>query len=885
MSPAPGVELGPYRIVSRLGAGGMGEVWKAHDPRLNRDVALKTCTQKLDARFAREARAVAALNHPNICHLYDVGPDFIVMELIDGVPVRGPKPLDEVLKIADQLAAAIDAAHEKGIVHRDLKPGNILITRAGVIKVLDFGLARMPEPDAVDPETSTTITAPPETEIGAVLGTAAYMSPEQARGLAADKRADIWSFGVVIYELLTGTRPFHAHTTTDTLLAVVGKEPDLNKAPYSVRRLLRSCLEKDPKQRLRDIGDWRKLLDLDEEHAVPAAARRSKLVFALGAVAAIAAAAATYEFVHSAHTGPVSIEPIYTRLTDDNGLSDYPTLSRDGKLVAYSSDRAGNGSLDIWLQQIGGREAIQLTHEAEDDTDPSFSPDGTRIVYRSEKDGGGIYVVQTLGGDPILLAPGGRNPRYSPDGKWIAYWTGRGEGSNAPGSAHVYVIDANGGTPRALRPEMLFARTPVWSPRGDAVVVAAQKEAAVDPDHWILPVDSGPPIKTGLVPLLASHGWDRQQIGMRVESAALDWLDFDGNKLLLPVLYGDSANLWEANLDRKGAASGLPHRVTRGPGRQVHASWAITSASERLAFADESLSYDIWIKPLDAAQPTRITNSISTDWAPSLSVNGAKLSFIARHADAWSVVVRDMTTGRDRVVASSTSILYNAALSADGSRVAYTGSHSDIYSTATEGGSSEKLCAHCGTVLSLSADGRYIAFEPVENEDLVVFDSAAHKQITLARRPRSDTVLSGTQLSPDGKWVAFHAIDPITRETQVWIAPLNLQAPVSHENWIPVTDGKTFAQDPGWSPDSHTLYFVSERDGFRCYWAQRLDRISGRPVGDPYPFQHLHSARQTLRGASSAGYLTRPSPGGKNVAFAVAEVRGTVWLEENPHGR
>ncbi|MDE3198182.1 MAG: serine/threonine protein kinase, partial [Acidobacteriota bacterium] len=289
MTIESGSKLGPYEILSRIGAGGMGEVWRARDPRLNRDVAIKTTTKEFNVRFTHEARAVAALNHSNICHLYDVGPDYLVMELIEGRPPRGPLPLDHALRIAEQIAAAIDAAHEKGIVHRDLKPGNILIGRDGLVKVLDFGLAQLPDPGAIDPETSTTVTAP--TEIGSIVGTPSYMAPEQARGLPADKRADIWSFGVILYELVTGIQPFHETTRTGTLLAVLTKDPDISKAPYPIRRLLRSCLEKDPKQRLRDIGDWRKLLDSDEPSASAPAPRRLRVALVIAALGALASAA------------------------------------------------------------------------------------------------------------------------------------------------------------------------------------------------------------------------------------------------------------------------------------------------------------------------------------------------------------------------------------------------------------------------------------------------------------------------------------------------------------------------------------------------------------------------------------------------------------------
>src|SRR6516165_4846167 len=266
MSVSPGTRIGPYEIAAAIGAGGMGEVYRAHDSRLGRDVAIKFSSERFSERFEREARAVAALNHPNICTLHDVGPNYLVMEYVEGEAPKGPLALDDVLRIAGQIAEALDAAHEKGIVHRDLKPANIKIKPDGTVKVLDFGLAKIANPPAVKTDDSPTLGIG-GTQAGIILGTAAYMSPEQARGKTVDPRADIWAFGVVLYELITGKQPFKGEDATETLAAVVKEPPDLSVIPARIRRLLRTCLEKNPKKRLRAIGDWRLLLD---DEPVPA---------------------------------------------------------------------------------------------------------------------------------------------------------------------------------------------------------------------------------------------------------------------------------------------------------------------------------------------------------------------------------------------------------------------------------------------------------------------------------------------------------------------------------------------------------------------------------------------------------------------------------------
>src|SRR5262249_24198316 len=279
-----GTELGPYRVEAVLGAGGMGKVYRAIDTRLGRPVAVKLSRIEFSKRFEREVRAIATLNHPNICTLFDVGHNFLVMELVEGITLadrikQGPIPFDEALDISRQIIAALAAAHEKGIVHRDLKPGNIKIKPDGSVKVLDFGLAKLGGTPTVHMDDSPTISTM-STQAGMILGTAAYVSPEQARGKPVDKRADIWAFGVVLYEMLTGRQPFARETLSDTLAAVLKDEPRWDSVPHKFQRLLQGCLQKSPDNRLRDIGDVPLLLQ-----DTPQTAAQERSWFAWGAAA------------------------------------------------------------------------------------------------------------------------------------------------------------------------------------------------------------------------------------------------------------------------------------------------------------------------------------------------------------------------------------------------------------------------------------------------------------------------------------------------------------------------------------------------------------------------------------------------------------------------
>jgi eukaryotic-like serine/threonine-protein kinase len=350
MPLSAGTRLGPYEVLAPIGAGGMGEVYRARDTKLDRDVAIKVLPAALAqdperlARFEREAKVLAALNHPNIAQIYGVeesgGVRALVMELVPGESLKGPLPLETALNYAKQIADALEAAHEKGIVHRDLKPANIMVTPAGVVKVLDFGLAAFPNRDhdeGADPNVSPTLTISP-TRAGMILGTAAYMAPEQARGQAADRRADIWAFGVVFYEMLTGRQAFGGETITDVLAAVVTKEPEWDRVPTKVQRLLQACLQKDPKQRLQAIGDWRLLIEDAPQIAPKVAPQRYGRMIALVAGACLLLAAGIFA---GRRTSRIP-SPSFQRVTFRRGVVDNGRFANGGRTIAYSASWDGN---------------------------------------------------------------------------------------------------------------------------------------------------------------------------------------------------------------------------------------------------------------------------------------------------------------------------------------------------------------------------------------------------------------------------------------------------------------------------------------------------------------------------------------------------------------
>ena len=392
-----GTLLGPYKIDRKIGAGGMGEVYRATDTRLARAVAIKTCRQEFSERFRREARAIASLNHPHMCSLYDVGPDYLVMELLDGETLasklkQGKFPIEQSLLWCRQIADALCAAHSKGIVLCDIKPANVMITASGSLKVLDFGLAKhIADPSPGD----STVTG--LTEVGARMGTPAYMAPEQAQGKEVDNRADVWAFGVLLYELLTGSRPFSGDSVQATLASVLAKEPDLSIVPARVRPLLRACLKKDPRERLSSIGDWQFLLS-DDSLAPPAQPIRRPWIpwaIAAGALVALGVFGLLRFATPSAPAGMVRFGvPIPGGSARHAGLA----LSPDGRSIAIAAIEEGKFRMRV--RPLDSLEA-RLLPGADGAQFPFWSPDSKQIGFFAD---GKLKTILAAGGEPVTLA-------------------------------------------------------------------------------------------------------------------------------------------------------------------------------------------------------------------------------------------------------------------------------------------------------------------------------------------------------------------------------------------------------------------------------------------------------------------------------------------------
>lgn len=433
----------------------MGAVYRATDTKLNREVAIKVLPESLAgdpdrlARFSREAQVLASLNHPNIAAIYGVEERAIVMELVEGASPAGPLRAEEALPLIEQLIDGLEYAHEKGVIHRDLKPANLKVTTDGRLKVLDFGLAKALSNDtpAGDPATSPTLTIR-ATQTGVIMGTAAYMSPEQARGQGVDKRADIWSFGVVVYELLTGKNLFEGETVSDTLAAVLTRDPDFTHVPPRFQRLLRLCLTRDPRQRLRDISTARLLLEKPAPVTPLEVASHGRGGW-MAATAILSVVLATLSWVHFRETPPLPEVTRFQVFPPPGGAFDRPflALSPDGRQVVFSVTGKGSTAGNLWVRALDAIEARPLAG-TEGGLFPFWSPDSRSIGYWLK---GGVYRVEVSGGPPRMVCNVGF---LSTGGEGAGTWSTDGNIYFAAGYSGIFRVPQAGGQPVAvLRPD------------------------------------------------------------------------------------------------------------------------------------------------------------------------------------------------------------------------------------------------------------------------------------------------------------------------------------------------------------------------------------------------------------------------------------------------
>ncbi|HEV2201007.1 MAG TPA: protein kinase [Bryobacteraceae bacterium] len=761
-----GDKLGPYEILAPIGAGGMGEVYKALDTKLDREVAIKVLPAALArdperlARFEREAKVLASLNHPNIAQIYGIEESragrALVMELVPGHTLKGPIPLDEALRVAAQIADALGAAHEKGITHRDLKPANVMITPEGVVKVLDFGLAAVSPPSSGESHAATnspTLTMSP-TSAGMILGTAAYMSPEQARGQHADRRSDIWAFGVLLYEMLTDQQLFRGNTVSDILASVLKEDPDLERVPPEMRPLLKRCLEKEPKKRLQAIGDWELLLNVGAGR-VPSNAERvgrgRTLPWILATVLAIGLIGVSWIAYRA--TRPAELKPL-VRLDVDLG----PDVSLN----------AGPSTI--------------------------LSPDGSRLVFVSQNR---LFTrrLDQLGATELPGTQGATSPFFSPDGQWVAFFS----------QNRLRKISVEGGSAIALCDSGTSFTGGSWGEDGNIIVALA----VGGPLSRISAAGGTPTPITELDRTRGevSHRWPQV---------------LPGGKAILFMAHTGVGGFDGANIDVMTLTDRRRKTLVRGGVYPRYLpSGHLLYVNGGTLFA---VPFDLDTLALRGA-PVPLVEQVAYS-APfgyaqlDFSRNGTLVYRSGRGAGLATVQWLD-GAGKLQPLLAKPGPYFDPKLSPDGLRLAIStieGSNQDIWVYELQRDIMKPLTYEAGSPASLplwTPDGQYVVFQAGPDMYWTRADGAGKAQ---SLRQTTTAGLFPGSVTADGKRLAYHQLGPGTLD-DLWTVPL-----VSDSTGLRAGKPELFLQtpfnerDPSFSPDGRWLAYDSDGSGaFQIY--------------------------------------------------------------------
>ncbi|MGH9861789.1 MAG: protein kinase domain-containing protein [Candidatus Acidiferrales bacterium] len=868
-----GAKVGPYTIVAPLGAGGMGEVYRAHDTRLGRDVALKVLPEAFArdaermARFEREAHLLASLNHPHIAAIYGLeeadGRRYLVLELVEGETLaervaRGPLPLEDALSVCGQIAEALEAAHEKGIIHRDLKPANVKVTPQGKVKVLDFGLAKAFEGEAAqeDISKSPTLTSP-ATQLGALLGTAAYMSPEQARGRAVDRRADSWAFGCVLYELLSGRQAFSGETVSDTIASVLKTEADWSALPAatppSVRRLLRRCLEKDPKRRLRDIADaWLQMEEALREPvatvtatpvALPAGPRWQQLLpWALAGVLLVVSLFASWQWWERGNPSRGVTRFAVTPPSEHLVIAARPAvaLSPDGRRFVYVADH--EGVTRLYLRNLDQLEATPMPG-TENASGPFFSPDGQWIGFFAAAK---LKKVAVQGGGSVALceAPDPRGATWMPDDTIIF----------SPGfTTGLFRVPANGGVPQPLTtPDASHdERTHRWPealPGGKAVLFVIGEVNS--PDYYLDAQIAVQLLETGERKLLPIQGTFPRYSStghlLYATAAGLFAVQFDLSRLETTATPAPVLEAVGVTTD-----TGAGHYGISPTGSFVYVPGS--------GFGENTL---VWVDRKGAVQPLAAPPRPYEQ--PHLSPEGKRVAVVvgagevAGTANIWVLDIARGTLTRLTFEGTDRSVLW----SPDGERITFNSERNGktgIYWKPADGSGSEEALIPPGLTAipeSWSPDGKFLAISQVEGQnlgDLWILPLEGERKPKPFLQTRFDEW--GAQFSPDGRWLAYVSTE--SGREEVYVQPF----PGPGGKWQVSTDGGLF---PLWS-----------RSGRELFYLNRSNRLISVPVATQPSFapgtpQGLFDAPPAFTRALANGVYS-PAPDGQRFLFAKAQ--------------
>jgi Tol biopolymer transport system component/tRNA A-37 threonylcarbamoyl transferase component Bud32 len=853
-----------FRVLAFIGSGGMGQVYRAEDMLSGGTVALKSIRPEIAAdtqssrRFRRELRLSRQVTHPNVCRVYELwsttvegGADavFLTMELLEGETLasrlarQGKLAPKAALAIAKQIAAGIAEVHRIGIVHRDVKPSNVYLVPDGAgndrAVVMDFGLAR----------TVVLNGAPDVTVAGAMLGTPAYMAPELFNGKEATVQSDIYGFGVTLYEMLTGR---------DRM--VVAPRKLVAGLDKGWERAIVKCLDPEPSKR---PGSVMEAISLIERGPVLA---RLQLALIAGAAAAVLIAL----FVYSArHPSPVSAKaPKIARLTFDKGLVQEISYSADGNTLAYSSDQGTQaGNLSIWLDDRKTGDRRQIVKSPWNDYEPALSPDAKLLAFRSDRDGSAIYTVPVAGGTPKFLAAYGHHPRFSADGKFLAYWIGQ-PGDVSDSASRGYVIPVTGGTARPIGPSFADVRYPVWSPSGHQVMFwgapTALPTVMADTDWYVENMDTGVVTRTNAFATF-------HRMKMEPHSAPVFW---DRNSIVFSARVEYSNNLWEMGFSPDATDRvGEPHHLTTGAGFEV-LPWVLPDG--KITYANWTVAVRIWRVAVSAGahEAEQVTDEDARDLHPTISQDGRYLLFGRRLSDLLTVCLHDLSDQSEKTITKADRRF--PTISPDGLNAAYleeTPAGTRLFVKNIASDRETAVCERCGPIFSWLPD----------NTGLLYLDKAGAggpRVRLLNLSTRADSVMlagdafTGAVVSPDLRRIAF-TVRADSAHSAIYTAPFLPGAASTLASRIPTTGESLWEEKPQWSADGREILFSSNRDGFACLWRQSLGR-DGNPVGQPRSILHMHRA-----GFSPLQLSHVPA---YNLAFAqhylyfnAATVTGNLW--------
>jgi eukaryotic-like serine/threonine-protein kinase len=907
IAPQHPVHIGRYRVIEELGAGGSGVVYAAYDPTLERRVAIKVLADRVAAtsrhrkRLRWDAKAASATNHPNIVTIHDIGRegdvDYIVMECVEGRPlgqliVPGGLPVPTLLPYAIQIAGALVAAHRSGVVHRDLKPNNIMVTEEGVIKILDFGLAKHDAPTAQDTSLPTTIE-------GHFAGTVAYVSPEQAEGKPVDNRGDIFSFGCILYEMLTGRQAFQGKTAVSVVGSILHQPaPTLRRvAPQLDERfdgIVQLCLQKQPADRFASMDVVK--ARLEEIAQIPASpsrlssrTRKRLLLWALaGGAAALIGTAAMWVASHQPPTSEAPYAQI--RVTMDAGLTSFPAISPDGQLIAYASDREGNGDLDLWVQHWNRVDARRLTSNVADEYAPAFNRSSSEIVYRSEQDGGGLYEISAFGGDPVLIAPQGRGGHFSPDGNWLAYWKGEIGHALFRGSARSYIMAArNGqayGQPEEFPTGFDAAAFPIWSATANTILFFGRRTGEADGDWWVGNLAGKTFHRTGIMDKL-----QRIQANFARDTyypIPAVWLK--DNTVLFSVTALDATNIWAIRINSHGTVLDEPRHWSSGTEAELYPDAVITSQGDlRAVYAATNTASSIWRIPTNPAgresgNPELLT-SMYRAGSPSLSSDGRILVFSAHQPLGETIQMADLSVLPLAPITVHLGSNTRPVVSGDGRTVAWLKNLTG-YVMAVKADTPKEICNPCAQPTHLNVDGSKVIFEPghtskAEELQLAVLGQPLRPLFHI--QESRQWMQAGGRFSPDERWVAFSGWHEGDHQRQILVVPITPDGQVAPSQVVQLTIDSYANREPVWSPDGRRIYFLSDRDGRNCVWAQDIDAVSKHPIGESFGVAHFHSAGRLVRGPSANSGTIGLSAAGNFLVLTLTDTKGNIWERGPTH--